>query len=111
MEQIEKITIAVDRLAAYEDTGLDPEEYKRHADAIKKLDIEHYLDFMEIIPQNEEERFQVELSYFHIVNRLLLWETSHSGGTSTREKCDELGFDSSDCVTFEDERYKQGEET
>lgn len=72
---------------------------------------EDYLDFMGIIPQNEEERFQMELSYFHIVNRLLLWKTSHSGGASTREKCDELGFDSSDCVTFEDERYKKEEET
>lgn len=72
---------------------------------------EDYLDFMEIIPQNEEERFQVELSYFHIVNRLLLWKTSHSGAASTREKCDELGFDSRDYVTFEDERYKQEEET
>jgi len=32
---------AFDRLAAYENTGLEPEEYKKHADAIKKLDIEH----------------------------------------------------------------------
>lgn len=35
------------RLAAYEDTGLEPEEYKRHADAIKNLDIEHMHDLLQ----------------------------------------------------------------
>lgn len=35
------IAKAFDRLAAYEDTGLEPEEYKKQAEALKKLDIEH----------------------------------------------------------------------
>lgn len=35
------------RLASYEDTGLDVEEYKKHADAIKKLDIEHMHDLLQ----------------------------------------------------------------
>lgn len=68
---------------------------------------EDYLDFMNIIPENEEERFRVDFSYFHIVQRLMLWKTSHSGGASTAQKCNELGFDSSDCVLFEDERHKE----
>lgn len=33
-------------LAAYEETGLEPEEYKKHADALKKLDIEHMHDLL-----------------------------------------------------------------
>lgn len=36
-----KVGAMICRLCAYEDTGLDVEEYKKHADAIKKLDIEH----------------------------------------------------------------------
>lgn len=72
---------------------------------------EDYLDFMNIVPENEEERFQMDFPFFHIVQRLLLWTTSHSGGTSTMQKCDELGLDSSDCITFEDERYKPEEGT
>lgn len=39
--------IAVDRLAAYEDTGLEPEEYKKQVDALKKLDIEHMHDLLQ----------------------------------------------------------------
>lgn len=38
---------AIDRLAAHEDTGLEPEEYKKHADALKKLDIEHMHDLLQ----------------------------------------------------------------
>lgn len=36
----------IDRLAAYEDTGLEQEEYKKHADSLKKLDIEHMHDLL-----------------------------------------------------------------
>lgn len=72
---------------------------------------EDYLDFMNIVPENEEERFRVDFSYFHIVQRLMLWKTSHSGGTSTTQKCNELGFDSSACVSFEDERYNSEDGT
>ena len=67
-------------------------------------EFEDYLDFMNIIPESEEERFAVNFSYFHIVQRLMLWKTMHSGGTSTIEKCRALGFDPSDIVSFEDER-------
>lgn len=37
---------AIERLAAYEDTGLLPEEYKAYADAIRKLDIQHMHDLL-----------------------------------------------------------------
>ncbi|SHI75815.1 hypothetical protein SAMN02745975_00548 [Geosporobacter subterraneus DSM 17957] len=35
---------------------------------------------------------------FEIVQRLLLQKTSHSGGTSTRKKCEQLGFDSYETI-------------
>lgn len=44
---MQKYRIAVDRLDAYEDTGLSPEEYANHADATKKLDIEHMHDLLQ----------------------------------------------------------------
>lgn len=71
---------------------------------------EDYLSFMGITPDSEEERFRTRFSYFDIVQRLLLWNTYHSGGTSTREKCRELGFDPGDGVSFEDERFDEGED-
>lgn len=37
---------AATRLVAYEDIGLEPEEYKTHADALRKLDIEHMHDLL-----------------------------------------------------------------
>lgn len=39
-------------------------------------------------------------SYFSIIQHLLLQGTTHSGGTSTIEKCKELGFDYSEEVIF-----------
>lgn len=42
-----KVGAMICRLCAYEDTGLEPEEYKKHADAIKKLDIEHMHDLLQ----------------------------------------------------------------
>lgn len=59
-----------------------------------------YLEFMNIEPESDEEIFGVSYSYFEIVQKLLLNGTSHSGGTSTRTKCKELGFDSSDVISF-----------
>ena len=35
----------------------------------------------------------ITMNYFHIVQRLFLFSTDHGGGTSTREKCKELGID------------------
>lgn len=56
-------------------------------DAIKELD--------------EEERFCFRKSYFHIVQKLFLLCTNHSGGTSTRAKCEQLGVDSSEEIEFD----------
>lgn len=65
---------------------------------------EEYLDYMGIKPESDEERFCVNFTHFHIVQRLFLWRTYHSGVTSTIEKCKELFTDPSDAVTFEDAR-------
>lgn len=55
-------------------------------DAIKELD--------------KEERFCFRKSYFRIVKELFLLGTSHSGGTSTRAKCEQLGVDSTEEIEF-----------
>lgn len=49
-----------------------------------------YMDF-EWDNDNEEENPSFGISYFEMVQRLFLQNTSHSGGTSTRKKCEELG--------------------
>lgn len=56
-------------------------------DAIKELD--------------EEERFCFRESHFRIVQKLFLSGTHHSGGTSTRAKCEQLGVDSSEEIEFD----------
>ena len=56
-------------------------------DAIKELD--------------EEERFCFRKSYFHIVQELFLLGTHHSGGTSTRAKCEQLEVDSAEKIEFD----------
>ena len=61
---------------------------------------------MGIDTDSEEYRFSYNIQPTEIVNRLFLWNTRHSGGTSTRAKCRELGID--DCsrsieFSFEDE--------
>ena len=56
-------------------------------DAIKELD--------------EEERFCFRKSHFSIVQELFLSGTHHSGGTSTRAKCEQLGVDSSEEIKFD----------
>ena len=54
-----------------------------------------YCDYMgwDADPENEEERFTANVTYREIVNRLFLWNTNHSGGTSTEAKCRELGIE------------------
>lgn len=71
-----------------------------------------YLDYIgHDEPEYEEEKQPFHMSYFHIVNRLFLWHTSHSGGTSTRAKCHELGIDdSSQDVEFYLWEDEEGEE-
>lgn len=56
-------------------------------DAIRELD--------------KEERFCFRKSYFRIVKELFLLGTSHSGGTSTRAKCEQLGVDSTEEIEFD----------
>lgn len=67
---------------------------------------EEYLDWMDVHPDNEEERFSYQFYNTQIVERLFLWNTHHSGGTSQREKCRELGIKDDGTVTFRDEREK-----
>lgn len=55
-----------------------------------------YLDFVGFEPSNGEEKLHIDFSLSHIVNRLFLWNTFHSGGTSTAAKCRELGADPCD---------------
>lgn len=70
---------------------------------------EEYLDYLDIHQEDlaEEERFSVALSNFDIVQNLFLFSTTHSGGTSTRKKCKELGLDDSDLIEF---RFKSDPE-
>ena len=56
-------------------------------DSIKKLD--------------EEERFCIRKTYFRIVQELFLLHTNHSGGTSTRAKCKQLGVDWGEEIEFD----------
>ena len=67
---------------------------------------EEYLDFIGLDPKeaNDEERFATYFYPTHIVERLFLWRTHHSGGTSQRLKCRELGIDDDEEVIFEDTR-------
>ena len=46
---------------------------------------------------DDEEMFCVNITPFHIVQRLFLWNTRHSGGTSTRAKCRQIGIKDSFC--------------
>ena len=50
---------------------------------------------------DEEERFCFRKSYFRIVQELFLLGTNHSGGRSTRAKCEQLGVDSSEEIEFD----------
>ena len=62
-------------------------EYVHGEDAIKEL--------------REDEKFCYRMSYFNIIQELFLLATSHSGGTSTRAKCEQLGVDSAEEIEFD----------
>lgn len=85
------------------------------SDKIKELElashsenyiVEHCIGFMEDVHEKMMEYMEMmgvehtegtpslRYTYFEIVQGLLLLNTSHSGGTSTRAKCKQLGFDS-----------------
>lgn len=65
-------------------------------------EFEKYIDYIDIdlteLP--DDEHFKVCYTNAEIVNRLLLSTTTHSGGISTRQKCKELGLDSSKSIEF-----------
>lgn len=61
---------------------------------------EEYLDFMDIDRRDRETAFCTSFYPTHIVERLFLWKTRHSGGTSCCMKLNELGIDRED-VTFD----------
>lgn len=50
---------------------------------------------------DKEERFCFRKSYFCIVQKLFLLGTNHSGGTSTRAKCEQLGVDSAEEIEID----------
>ena len=50
---------------------------------------------------DEDERFCFRKSYFCVVQELFLLGTNHSGGTSTRAKCEQLGVDSAEEIKFD----------
>lgn len=72
---------------------------------------EEYLDDIgvEPTPDGDEGHFKVELYPTEIVERLFLWGTHHSGGTSQHLKCEELGIDTDETVVFEDERGREND--
>lgn len=65
-------------------------------------EFEKHIDYIDIdlteLP--DDEHFKVCYTNAEIVNRLLLSTTTHSGGTSTRQKCKELGLNSSKSIEF-----------
>lgn len=60
-------------LAAYENTQMDPAEYKKHADALKKLDIEHMHDLLlaerdgklVVLPCGKDTVFTIEKDFLN----------------------------------------------
>ncbi|MBR3646213.1 MAG: hypothetical protein IKN54_07315 [Lachnospiraceae bacterium] len=69
-----------------------------------------YLDFMDVKPECDDEKWGTSFSYFEIVQRLFLHKTLHSGGTSTRLKIAELGFCDPKDVKFIDTRETEDED-
>lgn len=61
-----------------------------------------YMEWIGYEPTEEEKECgYFGMTYFHIVQKLFLYHTTHSGGTSTFKKCHELGIDDpSDGVRF-----------
>ena len=53
-----------------------------------------YMEWLGYEPTDEEKQCgYFGMTYFHIVQKLFLYRTSHSGGSSTFKKCHELGID------------------
>lgn len=62
----------------------------------------HYLNHMGI-EFDDDEAPDPSYTYFEIVQTLFLEKTNHSGGTSTINKCKELGLTSYQRVHFKNE--------
>ena len=62
-----------------------------------------WLDYIgvDVYKLDEEERFRANFYPTEIVEYLFLRHTTHSGGTSQRMKCAELGIDTDKMVSFE----------
>lgn len=63
-------------------------------------EFKQYLEYMDIVPESDEEKFHTHFTYGQIVQELFLLNTKHSGGASTRAKCNALGVSYSDELTF-----------
>lgn len=61
--------------------------------------VNEWIEWLGIWPDDENEYLDFGWYYSEIVRRLFLWNTTHSGGTSTYAKCRELGVDPCDTVT------------
>lgn len=67
--------------------------------------VDYFGEYLEFIgftpdPDDEESEFEYSLTFGQIVNQLFMWNTCHSGGTSTAAKCRELGVDYGRSVHF-----------
>lgn len=67
--------------------------------------VDYFGEYLEFIgytpdPSDEESEFEYSLTFGQIVNQLFMWNTCHSGGTSTAAKCRELGVDYGKSVKF-----------
>ena len=71
-----------------------------------------YLDFLGVDLKDypEDEQFKLTMHPTQIVERLFLWKTPHSGGTSQIMKCRELGIDPSKDIHFTFSDYQEENE-
>ena len=94
------------------------DEVKSHSEALIVLEciglmqdmvgrFQEYLDWLGVeypTDEKDEAYFSTGMTYGEIICKLLLRHTNHSGGTSTAQKCRELGFDYGEVVPFEFEQ-------
>ena len=70
-----------------------------------------YLEFLgvDLKEYPEDERFKLDINPTDIMYSLFLRRTSHSGGTSCRMKCKELGVDPYKAVKYDYSDYTEEE--
>lgn len=67
------------------------------------------MEYMEMMGVEHTEGIpKIHYTYFEIVQTLLLFKTRHGGGTSTRAKCKQLGFDSSESIIIGETKKDEG---